>query len=169
MSYHYGQGGVRLPDDDIENDVTLPSGVGGANLSSGSGLSPYSIAGQASGAPPGTVRVNKYETSMPLRLDIAAALAYALGPVTGILFLIFETKNDYVRFHSWQSALVFVSIMAVHAFLGLFSSTMAWLIFGLEITLALWLGYQAYVNSDTLARYQVPYFGPLASTWVDAE
>ncbi|KAH6565154.1 hypothetical protein BASA60_010030 [Batrachochytrium salamandrivorans] len=119
--------------------------------------------------PPGSVRVNKYETVVPLRLDIAAALVYALGPLTGVLFLIIETKNDYLRFHAWQSSLVFVCVLMVHAFFGLFSSTMAWLIFGLEITLGSWLGYQAYINADTLARYQVPYFGPMASTWVDSE
>lgn len=35
------------------------------------------------GAPGGTVRVNKYETRLPIRVDLEAALAYILGPVTG--------------------------------------------------------------------------------------
>lgn len=30
-----------------------------------------------------TVRVNKYETTLPIRVDIEASLAYILGPVTG--------------------------------------------------------------------------------------
>lgn len=30
-----------------------------------------------------TIRVNKYETTLPIRVDIEAALAYVLGPVTG--------------------------------------------------------------------------------------
>jgi hypothetical protein len=29
------------------------------------------------------VRVNKYETTLPIRVDIEASLAYVLGPVTG--------------------------------------------------------------------------------------
>ena len=35
------------------------------------------------GTPGGTVRVNKYETRLPIRVDVEAALAYALGPITG--------------------------------------------------------------------------------------
>lgn len=30
-----------------------------------------------------TVRVNKYETTLPIRVDVEASLAYVLGPVTG--------------------------------------------------------------------------------------
>ncbi|GAN00713.1 hypothetical protein MAM1_0002d00135 [Mucor ambiguus] len=30
------------------------------------------------------IRVNKYETSLPIRVDVEASLAYVLGPVTGI-------------------------------------------------------------------------------------
>ncbi|KAL9544787.1 hypothetical protein PS6_008582 [Mucor atramentarius] len=48
------------------------------------------------------VRVNKYETSLPIRVDVEASLAYVLGPVTGLLLLILERQNDYVRFHAWQ-------------------------------------------------------------------
>ncbi|KAI9271388.1 hypothetical protein BY458DRAFT_509332 [Sporodiniella umbellata] len=48
------------------------------------------------------VRVNKFETAVPIRVDIEAALCYVFGPITGLFFLIFETQNDYVRFHAWQ-------------------------------------------------------------------
>lgn len=33
------------------------------------------------------VRVNKYETSLPIRVDVEASLAYVLGPVTGRCFM----------------------------------------------------------------------------------
>lgn len=38
----------------------------------------------------GGVRVNKYETKMPIRVDIEAALTYVLGPITGkaIMYLV---------------------------------------------------------------------------------
>lgn len=41
--------------------------------------------GSSSSAAPaaGQVRVNKYETSLPIRVDVEAALTYALGAVTG--------------------------------------------------------------------------------------
>ena len=49
----------------------------------------------------GNDSVNKYETRLPIRLDIEAALVYVGMVFTGILFLVIETKNDYVRFHAW--------------------------------------------------------------------
>lgn len=33
-----------------------------------------------------SVRVNKYETSLPIRVDVEASIAYVLGPVTGKSF-----------------------------------------------------------------------------------
>ena len=46
----------------------------------------------------GVVDVNLFETSLPLRLDYEAALAYVLlPPVGGVALLILEHKSDYVR------------------------------------------------------------------------
>lgn len=42
------------------------------------------------------------------RLDWEAAMAYILlPPAAGVLLLITEHKSDYVRFHAWQSSLLF--------------------------------------------------------------
>jgi hypothetical protein len=49
----------------------------------------------------GNDSVNKYETRLPMSLDVEAALTYVGMVFSGILFLILETKNDYVRFHAW--------------------------------------------------------------------
>ncbi len=47
----------------------------------------------------GVVDVNLFETSVPLRLDYEAALAYILlPPVGGVVLLIVEHKSDYVRY-----------------------------------------------------------------------
>lgn len=49
-----------------------------------------------------------FSTSLPLRLDYEACLAYLLlPPAGGALLLVFERKSDYVRFHAWQSSLLF--------------------------------------------------------------
>jgi uncharacterized membrane protein len=39
--------------------------------------------------------------------NVAAALAYSLGWLTGILFFMTEPRNRFVRFHAMQSMLVF--------------------------------------------------------------
>ncbi|KAI5290354.1 hypothetical protein KEM52_000479 [Ascosphaera acerosa] len=49
-----------------------------------------------------------FETSLPVRIDFEAGLAYLLVPPAGSLFLLlFERKSDYIRFHAWQSSMLF--------------------------------------------------------------
>lgn len=41
---------------------------------------------------------NEFETSLPIRMDYAACLAYLLlPPAGGVLLLVVERKSDYVR------------------------------------------------------------------------
>jgi uncharacterized membrane protein len=47
---------------------------------------------------------------MGLDANVAAALSYFLGFVTGAVFLVLERKDRYVRFHAMQSALAFGAI-----------------------------------------------------------
>jgi len=39
--------------------------------------------------------------------NLAGALSYLLGPVTGILFYVLEDEDEFVRFHAAQSTVVF--------------------------------------------------------------
>jgi hypothetical protein len=42
--------------------------------------------------------LNEFETSLPIRLDYAASLAYlVIPPAGGVLLLVLEHKSDYVR------------------------------------------------------------------------
>lgn len=54
-----------------------------------------------------------------LKKETAAALAYVLGPVTGVLFLIISGKDAYVKFHAMQSIVVFVVLFVLQWILGL--------------------------------------------------
>jgi hypothetical protein len=62
-SYQDGQNA-----DSFAEQGLLGSGIGGGSSSNGGNQ---------------TIRVNKYETSLPIRVDVEASLAYVLGPVTG--------------------------------------------------------------------------------------
>ncbi len=43
-------------------------------------------------------RLNEFETSLPIRMDYEACLAYLLlPPAGGVLLLVLEQKSDYVR------------------------------------------------------------------------
>jgi uncharacterized membrane protein len=47
--------------------------------------------------------------STGLAPNVAGALSYVLGPVTGVLFLILERESRFVRFHAAQSVVVGVA------------------------------------------------------------
>jgi uncharacterized membrane protein len=44
-------------------------------------------------------------SSTGLDPNLAAALAYLAGPFSGVVILLVERANRYVRFHAWQSIL----------------------------------------------------------------
>ncbi|ORX87724.1 hypothetical protein K493DRAFT_237309 [Basidiobolus meristosporus CBS 931.73] len=117
----------------------------------------------------GGANVNRFETSVNLRIDIEAALTYVLFCFSGVIFLIVEQKNDYVRFHAWQSSFTFGVFFVVQFVIGFISTVLWWILLVLEIGLAGFLAYRAYVDSATLERYLLPFFGDHASQWVDNE
>ncbi len=53
------------------------------------------------------------KTSTGLEANLAAALSYLVGFVTGIIFLLLEKENRFVRFHAMQSTLLFAGIVIV--------------------------------------------------------
>ncbi|KAI8885927.1 hypothetical protein K501DRAFT_310719 [Backusella circina FSU 941] len=84
------------PDEDRSSRTPKQSSNTNNNTPSTSQYSSYQAGSSASYAEPSTfssfnpqsnssqsVRVNKYETTLPIRVDIEAALAYVLGPLTG--------------------------------------------------------------------------------------
>lgn len=52
-------------------------------------------------------------TSKGLTPNVAGALAYVFGPLTGILFLIAEKEDAFVRFHAAHSIVVGVAWIAL--------------------------------------------------------
>ncbi len=57
-------------------------------------------------------KVDLGATSCGMKAELAGALSYVLGFVTGIIFFIVEKKNKFVRFHAMQSIILFASIFA---------------------------------------------------------
>ena len=52
--------------------------------------------------------------------------------------LLIESKNDYVRFHAWQSLLLGLGLAVIHLLL-LWSSFLSWLAFLLDIAVLLFM------------------------------
>ncbi|KAJ4993994.1 hypothetical protein SVAN01_00471 [Stagonosporopsis vannaccii] len=113
--------------------------------------------------------VDMFTTSLGLRMDYEACLAYLLlPPAGGVLLLVMEHQSDYVRFHAWQSSLLFAFIFVVHIIFS-WSSFISWVMVVGDVGLIGWLTWRAYLDAATLDRYEVPFFGPLANSILDDE
>ncbi|TGJ80663.1 hypothetical protein E0Z10_g8099 [Xylaria hypoxylon] len=113
--------------------------------------------------------VSEFDTSLGLRLDYEAVLAYiGIPPLAAIILLILERKSDYVRFHAWQSSLVFTAMFVLHLIFS-WSTFLSWIIVLGDLALIGFLALHAYRDADTLDRFEVPIFGRIASRILDDE
>lgn len=60
------------------------------------------------------------KTMLDLTVNLKSTLCYALGWITGIIFLVLEKENKQVRFHAIQSIITFLSINIATVILGIF-------------------------------------------------
>lgn len=94
--------------------------------------------------------------------NVAAALAYGLGWITGLALLLTERENRFVRFHALQSTIVFGVLCALW-FVGLSIPLLGWLISFILIpplSAVLWLllMFKAYQGE----RFKLPFAGDIA-------
>jgi uncharacterized membrane protein len=103
------------------------------------------------------------KTSSGMDENLAGALTYALGWVTGALFLVTEPTNAFVRYHAWQSVIVFgaLSIAWLVSVSVLFVGWLVAFVIIPPLSLFLWLllMYKAYQGE----RYKLPFAGDLAA------
>lgn len=59
------------------------------------------------------------KTGTGLEPNVAAALSYLLGPITGVLFFMVE-KDKFVRFHAMQSIIAFGGLFLLNLVLDFF-------------------------------------------------
>jgi uncharacterized membrane protein len=102
------------------------------------------------------------KTSSGLDQNVAGALTYALGWITGVAFLLMEPSNKFVRFHAVQSIIVFGGL-SVLWFVALSIPLLGWLIAlvllpPLSVVLWLLLMFKAYQNE----RFKLPFAGEIA-------
>ena len=63
---------------------------------------------------------DKTKSSTGLESNIAGLLSYVLGWITGLIFLLIEDKDEYVRYHAMQSIIVFGAITVIEIVLEFF-------------------------------------------------
>ncbi len=57
------------------------------------------------------------KTSTGIQANVAALLSYFLGFISGVIFLVIEKDNKFVRFHAMQSIITFGAIFVLQMFL----------------------------------------------------
>jgi uncharacterized membrane protein len=103
------------------------------------------------------------KTSTGFDANVAAALTYLVGFVTGIIFLIVEKDNRFVRFHAWQSTILFAGIVLFDILLQIVPLLGALLVLFIVIpgSAILWLVmmFKAYQGEE----YKLPLVGQMAA------
>ena len=105
---------------------------------------------------------NTDRTALGCDANVAAALAYLLGWISGVVVLLTERQNRFVRFHAFQSILVF-GALSLAWFLCLSIPLLGWLISFIlipPISGVLWLllMFKAYQGE----RFKLPVAGDIA-------
>ncbi|OBW63313.1 MAG: hypothetical protein A9183_02765 [Dehalococcoides mccartyi] len=106
------------------------------------------------------------KTSTGLQENIAGLLCYVLAWISAIIFLILEKDNKFVRFHAYQSLVVFGSlqiiglVLTIIPLLGVFIS---WAISVLSFILWIVL----IVKASQGLKYKLPIAGDIAERWAN--
>jgi uncharacterized membrane protein len=151
----------------------------GASLSDGAGFcgscgAPVASAAAQTGSPAWAPAGESQSTG--LTSNVAAALSYVVGFITGIIFLAIApyNKDPFVRFHAFQSIFLSVAYIAFSIVWGAIFGTLFLVSLGFLFSmiallwsllrlafLLLWLFmiYKAYKNE----RFSLPIIGPLAA------
>ena len=105
------------------------------------------------------------KTALGIEENIAGLLCYVLGFITGIVFLVLEKDNKFVRFHAMQSLATFVVLYAISIVVGMiaFIGILSILINILGLILWLLLMYKAF-NGE---RFKLPVVGDFAEKQIN--
>jgi uncharacterized membrane protein len=106
---------------------------------------------------------NKGKTAVGIEPNLEGLLCYVLGWITGLIFLILEKENQFVRFHAVQSIVVFGAYTVLAIVLG--TVPIIWVFGGILgiIAFILWiiLMFKAYQGQ----RFKLPISGDIAERY----
>ncbi|MFO8009687.1 MAG: zinc-ribbon domain-containing protein [Dehalococcoidia bacterium] len=98
------------------------------------------------------------KTGTSLEPNIAGLLCYVLGWLTGLIFILIEKEDQYVRFHAMQSIAVFAPLHVLMIVLNIVFWPLGLIVSLLSLVLWILLMVKAYQGQ----RYKIPWAGDFA-------
>ncbi len=89
--------------------------------------------------------------------NLKAALTYALGWITGLIFLLTEKEDKFIRFHAAQSLVLFGGLTLI-SFVPLLGQLLGLILWPLSLILWIVLMVKAYQNQ----KFELPVLSDLA-------
>ena len=105
-----------------------------------------------------------------LESNVGGLLSYLLGWITGLIFILLEKQNGYIRFHAWQSIFTFGAITLGLIVLSVFDwvPVLGYIFTAFRIMLYI-LGFVLWIVLMVKAyqgeRYRLPVVGDLAEKY----
>lgn len=109
--------------------------------------------------------MEKNKTVLGIDENVEALLCYVLGWLTGIVFLLIEKENLFVRFHAMQSLVVFLALFILSLVVGwvpLIGPLISIII--LPVGLILWV--LMMVKAFQGEKYKLPWAGDFAENQI---
>jgi len=106
------------------------------------------------------------KTTLGLESNVTAFLSYVLGWISGLVIILIEKDDQFVRFHAMQSIITFGALTLLSMAFG-----SVFFIFGLLVGLiniiALILWILLMVKSYQGEKFKLPIVGDMAESWMN--
>ena len=110
---------------------------------------------------PEAVTKPEAESTTGLSANVAGLLCYVLGWVTGIIFVVWEKKSTFVKFHAWQSIMTF-GVLTVASLILSWIPIIGWILGALIGILSFILWIILIIHAGTGKMWKVPWAGDWA-------
>ncbi len=100
--------------------------------------------------------------------NVAGLLCYVLGWLTGLIFILIEKDDRFVRFHAAQSIVVFggLTVIAIIIWIFIVAVPALWFLYPLFIIAELVLWILLMVKAYQGEEFHLPIAGDIADNWV---